>query len=305
MLSAGSAALQAFNEATAALTPDQEIEPRKVSVSPLRYWPIATASVSCLVCTISAIGMAVLGNGAMACMQGAAAISSAVTLIYLIYVGPYKKVEAIASFITKGLKELTGGINELNHTSKATAQHNKDLRKELKQEQALAKEARQALEKNLRDFTSSSQHLENAAQKMADISAALKNPQKLCTTLSKQIPDLEEAAQTLQTAEGNATTLLNAILTLQRESQESQRMLVEQQGQVRSLIPQIQRLIDEFRRSAEEAAAAMTTREAALRTPDMAATTARLTQSSDQTAAGLQQLSESARRIQGLIKKQT
>jgi len=240
------AVFDASNTAFKPLGVEETTYQGKSSLSPLRHWPIAVAGISCLITAVSAIAMAILGNSAMALMQGAAAATSAIAAIYLYYIGPNHDLASLNVALTDRLTRLTAISSRLLETKHFWETNIPKLEARVQEKQDHLDLREIELRQTKKELTTVSGRFQDAASKLTTYAGDCQSSKRIIEALSTELAQLRNDIGALAAARGKISAQKDRIAEMQATAQKCQQRIASQQLQIELHIKQTKQLGQRF-----------------------------------------------------------
>ena len=151
------------------------------------HWPVATAGLSCLITTVHAVAMGILGNMPLAVLMGVAALGCAVLTVYLWNLSTLKHLETYVDAFAKQVTTLAQTILHLSGANKDLDQTKIALESSVKERETQFEEQKAAATRALEELDHVSDELQQAKEEVAQMGRILDGSHTVISEMTSKI----------------------------------------------------------------------------------------------------------------------
>ena len=192
------------------------------------HWPVATAGLSCLITTVHAVAMSVLGNMPLAVLMGVAALGCAVLTVYLWNFSTLKHLETYVDAFAKQVTVLAQTILHLSGANKDLDQTKTALEASVKERESRFEEQKAAATRALEDLDHVSEELQRAKGEVAQMGQILDGSHAIISEMTSKIGSFVVLNKDVATSSEVLTGELSSIKVIGERLQSSLHSLGEQ-----------------------------------------------------------------------------
>ncbi len=186
ILTAADAALQLSSGALQRLGEAAPSQPNRSS-SLFSRWPAMTAGMICLINTVHAVALGIIGNVALGAVLGVAAIGAGILTIYLWSFSTLQDLEGYVQTFAERVTALAQAALHLSESNEGLKQTRLTLEKQLAERTALAERQQREMEQRLQELDHIADELRQSQSQVVEMGKILEASHQVITEISGRI----------------------------------------------------------------------------------------------------------------------
>ena len=187
-LTAAQAAFKLSNSALQSVGESAMDQPKKTS-SIWDRWPVVTSGSICLITTVQAVALGVIGNIGIGVILGISAVAAGILTIYLWSFSTLKDLEGYVEVFSERVTALAQTALSLTKSNEALVRTRIGMEEELKQRTAQFEEEKKAAAQALLQLKEASDSLRQTQQQVAQMGKILDSSHEVITEMTTKVGD--------------------------------------------------------------------------------------------------------------------